>query len=124
MVNLSRLISHSHLSSISAVRNPLGTSHRGSLLQHSIDLLEGKALSFRDQKVGVNEADRAEGTPEEEDLCSEIDSTAGGRGDVWGDDGDDLGMDVSLGLIEDFVWVHLRSSTTSWKRWRDQHHGI
>jgi len=88
-MNLSRLISHSHLRSISAVRHPLGTSHRRGLLQHSVDLLEGKTLGFWDQEIGVDEAECAERSPQEEDLWSEINTAACSGSDVWGDDGDD-----------------------------------
>jgi hypothetical protein len=50
-----RLLSHTHLNSICAMRHPLGTRHRRSLLQHSIDLLQRKTLGFWDKEVGVNQ---------------------------------------------------------------------
>jgi hypothetical protein len=76
MVNLSRLISHSHLRSISAVRHPLSTRHWSSLLQHSVDLLKSKTLGLWDQEIRVDEAESAERSPQEEDLWAEIDTAA------------------------------------------------
>lgn len=120
--NLSRLIGHSHLSSKSAVWDPLSTGHWCRLLQHSVDLFKSKTLGLWDQEIGVDEAECAERSPEEEDLWSKINTTACSGGDVWSDDGDDL---VPLAVFRGIDRrINLRSSIASWKRWREQHHGI
>jgi hypothetical protein len=54
--------------------HPLSTGHWRRLLQHPVNLFEGQALGFRNQEDGVDEAEKAEGTPEEEDLRAEIDT--------------------------------------------------
>ena len=71
--------------------HPLGTSSWCRLLQHAVDLLEGEALGLGDEDVGVDNAEEAEGAPEEEDLGAEVDTAAVGGGEVGGDDCDDLG---------------------------------
>ena len=58
------------------------------LFQHAVDLLEGQALGFRDQEVGVQPASDAEGTPDEEHLGTQISLV--GTDHVGCDDGDDL----------------------------------
>jgi len=72
------------------MRHPLRARHRRCLLQHPINLFEGEALSFGNQDNGVDEAEEAEGTPEEENLGAEVNAAACCGGDVWGDDCDDL----------------------------------
>lgn len=70
------------------MRDPAaGVPGRG-FLEHLVDLLEGQALGFGDEEVGVDEAGGAEGAPEEEDFGFEV-------AFVWADevgcdDGDDL----------------------------------
>lgn len=86
----SSLPRHTHLSRIRAVGHPLRARHRRRLLQHSVDLFEGETLGFGNQDDGVDEAEEAEGAPEEEDLRAEVDAAACCGGDVWGDDCDDL----------------------------------
>jgi hypothetical protein len=84
------LVGISSLCRESAVRDPLGTGSWSSLLQHTIDLLETQALGFWDQDICVNQAEKAERAPEEEDLRSEVNATSIGGGEVWSDDSDDL----------------------------------
>lgn len=91
MLGLSELlIRHAHLSGISRMWHPLGTGSWCRLLQHAVDLLEGEALGLGDEDVGVDDAEEAEGAPEEEDLGAEVDTAAVGGGQVGGDDCDDL----------------------------------
>jgi hypothetical protein len=91
----SLLICHSHLSGEGAVRHPLAGCHWGSLLKHTIDLLQCETLGLRDQEVCVDEAENAERAPQEEDLGAEIDTTAGGGGNVWSHDCNDLEGHIS-----------------------------
>jgi len=57
------------------------------LLEHSVDLLERKALGLGHQEVGEENADDAEGAPHEEDLGRQVGIL--GVDQVRGDDGDD-----------------------------------
>jgi hypothetical protein len=82
------LIGETHVSREGGVRNPLaGVAGRG-LLEHAVDLLEGETLGFRDEEVGVDEADGAEGAPDEEDFRAEV--ALVGADHIGGDDSDDL----------------------------------
>jgi len=80
------LLNETHLSSESGVRNPGPRVTRRHFFQHSIDLLEGKPLRLRDQKVREENADDAEGAPHEEDLGGEVSVLFIDQ--VWRDDGD------------------------------------
>jgi hypothetical protein len=84
------LFGHSHLRSISAVWNPLSASHWCRLLQHSVNLFKGETFSLRNQEVCVYKAKDAERAPQEEDLGSEINSTASCGSDIRSNDGDNL----------------------------------
>ena len=76
-----------HVSREGAARLPLGGGSRRGFLQHAVDLLKREALRLRDQEVGVNEARRAQRTPNEEHLRLKV---ALVRADhVGGDDRDD-----------------------------------
>jgi len=79
---------HAHICSESRMRYPFARVPGGGFLEHAVDLLEGETLGLRDQEVGVNEADSAEGAPDEEDLRAEV--AFGGADHVGGDDTDDL----------------------------------
>jgi len=83
------LLRNTHLARERVVRDPSSRSTGGSLLQHTIDLFEGKTLGFWDQDIRVDEAGRAEGTPEEEDLGAEIGLALVFADEVGSDDGDD-----------------------------------
>jgi len=83
------LLGETHIGSEGAVWNPLGGCAGSSLLQHAVNLLEGQTLGLRDEKVGVDEASCAEGTPEEEDTGFEISFALTISDQVWGDDSDD-----------------------------------
>lgn len=75
------------------MRHPSGRGAGVGLLQHAVDLLEREALSLRHEEVGVDEADGAEGAPDEEDFGAEV---AFVRADhVRSDDGDDLKRMIS-----------------------------
>lgn len=80
----------SKLSSVGAVWHPLGAGAGSRLLQHAVNLLEGKTLGLRNEEVGVDEAEEAERAPKEENLGSEVDTTSFGGGHVWGNDSNDL----------------------------------
>lgn len=69
--------------------DPSSRSTWSSLFQHTIDLFEGKTLGFRDQDISVDEAGSAEGTPEEEDLSTEIGLALVLAEEVRSDDSDD-----------------------------------
>jgi len=84
-----RLLGHTHLRGEGAVWHPFSTSHWSGLLQHSVDLLQGKTLGLRDEEVCVEEAHDAERSPEEENLWSEVDAAASCGSDVWGNNCDD-----------------------------------
>jgi hypothetical protein len=66
---------------------PLGGLARADLLKHAVDLLEGEAIGLGYEEVGVDEADGAEGAPDEEDLGAEVALVFADH--VGGDDGDD-----------------------------------
>lgn len=76
----SLLLRHAHLSGIGRMRHPLRTVAWGGLLQHTINLLEGEAFGLGDEEVGVDDAEDAEGAPEEEDLGAEVDASVVGGG--------------------------------------------
>lgn len=42
------------------------------LLEHAVDLLKGETLGLRDEEVAVDEANGAEGAPDEEDLGAKV----------------------------------------------------
>ena len=67
---------------------PAGGGAGIGLLHHLIDLLQGQALGFGDEEVGVDKGAGAEGTPEEKDLGAQVGLVRVNQ--VWGDDGDDL----------------------------------
>ena len=69
--------------------NPLGGSARSGLFEHTVNLLKGKTLSLRNEKVCVNEAQSTEGSPNEEHTRSQIGISRFGSDHVWGDNGDD-----------------------------------
>ena len=87
------LAGETHLGSKGGVRNPLAGSAGVGLLEHAVDLLEREALGLRDEDVGVDEADGAEGAPDEEDFGAEV--ALVGADHIGGDDGDDLELGVS-----------------------------
>ena len=66
------LLIDTHLGSKCLVRPPLGRGARCGFLHHLVDLLQSKTLGFGDEEVGVNEADRAKRSPDEENLCTEV----------------------------------------------------
>lgn len=81
------LLSETHISSESAVRDPLSRMTRRSLLKHAINLLKREALRLRDQEGSIHETARAKRSPDEEDLCSKIAILRAYH--VWDDDGND-----------------------------------
>jgi len=83
------LLGQAHIGSEGAVRNPFAGGTRSGLFQHAVDLLEGEALGFWDEHVGVDEAGGAERAPDEEDAGPEVGFALVGADHVWGDDGDD-----------------------------------
>jgi hypothetical protein len=82
------LLGETHISSEGAVWDPLGGVAWVGLFEHAVDLLQGKTLGLWDQEVGVDEADKAERSPNEEDLGSEVGLVLVHH--VWSDDGNDL----------------------------------
>ncbi|KFY88418.1 hypothetical protein V500_06350, partial [Pseudogymnoascus sp. VKM F-4518 (FW-2643)] len=90
------LLSEVHLGSEGGVGHPFVGGARGGLLEHLIDLLEGEALSLRDEEVGEGEGDAAEGAPHKEHLGAEVGLSWLLANEVGGDDCDDLGEFVSF----------------------------
>jgi hypothetical protein len=84
------IIRETYISRKRAMWNPFSACSWRRLFEHAIHLLEYQALSFRDQEIGVGEAECAQWAPEEENLWAEVDTTAGGGCDVRGDNCDDL----------------------------------
>ena len=82
------LVRETHLGCESRVWHPLRGLAWCSLFQHAVDLLEGEALGFRHEEVGVQPASNTEGTPDEEDLGTQVSLV--GTDHVWCDNGDDL----------------------------------
>ena len=78
------------------MRHPLGGCTWRSLLQHTIDLLEGEAFCFGDKEVGECKGNEAQRTPHEIDLGPEVGVALGRSDEVWGDDSDDLRMLVAV----------------------------
>ena len=69
------------------MRHPLaGLAGRG-LLEHAVDLLERKALRFRDKEVGEDHTSGTGRSPDEEDLTLEIAVLRINH--VWRDETDD-----------------------------------
>jgi hypothetical protein len=66
---------------------PLGRGTRSGLLEHAVNLLEGKTLGLGDEEVGVDEGACAKTSPDEEDVGPEV--ALVGVDHVGGDDGDD-----------------------------------
>jgi hypothetical protein len=65
-------------------RDPLGALHRGDLFNiHGIELLEGAALAFNDEKVDDEGGDEVAGG--EDVAVAEVD----GFGDEWGEERDE-----------------------------------
>lgn len=83
----SSLICKAHVGGVGGVGHPLGGSSGCGLLQHAVDLFQGKSLGFGDQEVGVDEADGAETAPDVEDLGAQVAFVLVHH--VRGDDGDD-----------------------------------
>ena len=85
--NLHSLLGQSHISSESAVWDPLARVSWRCLLEHAINLLKRQSLGLGDEEVRVDEAGKAEGSPDEEDLGLEVRVLLTDH--VGGDDGDD-----------------------------------
>ncbi len=81
---------HAHLARERRMRHPFRRSPWVCLLQHLVDLLEGKTLSLGNEEVCEGEGDAAEGSPEKEDLGAEVGISGVGADEVGGDDPDDL----------------------------------
>lgn len=84
------LLRQAQLFSESAMRSPFSTIPWGSLLQHLVNLLEGETLHLRDEEVGESHGEDTEGSPDKEDLCSEVGVSFLRSHEVGSDDGDDL----------------------------------
>lgn len=80
---------HASIGSPSGMGDPSGGSAWARLLEHTVDLFERKALGFRNEQVGVDEAGRAERAPDEEDFRSQIRLALVLANHVGGDDGND-----------------------------------
>lgn len=83
------LLSHAHVGGKGGVRNPFGGVTWGSLFQHAVDLLKGKTLGFGNKEISIDEATCAEGTPEEEDLSTQVCLALFGTDEVRSDNGND-----------------------------------
>lgn len=65
-------LDETHLGSEGGVGDPGSGVARRHFLEHSVDLLEGKALSLRNQEICEENADDAEGAPHEENLGGQV----------------------------------------------------
>ena len=79
------LVSREHLLPV------LVGSDDGGLSVEEIDLLEGETLGLGDEEVGEDDAEEAGGSPEEEDLDSEVGSLRGGEKKEGGRSASELG---------------------------------
>jgi hypothetical protein len=73
-----------HLLSVGVVGNPTGGLAGRDFVHHSVNLFKRKALGFRYEEVGEENADEASRTPKEEDLGSEVCLVL--SDEVWGND--------------------------------------
>jgi hypothetical protein len=103
------------------VWHPLSRCSWRSLLQHAVHLFERETLGLGDENVGVDEAEEAKRTPEEEHFGTEIGIAAAIADEVRRNNSDDLGEEISS-ILGASGWQDLRSSTASWKMWKEQHH--
>lgn len=87
--NLNMLLAKVHLSRESGVWLPLARGAGSRLLQHLVDLLEGKTLGLGDEEVGEYEGNAAESAPHEEDVGAETGRVGAVGDEVGGDDTDD-----------------------------------
>jgi hypothetical protein len=107
----SSLLCQTHLRSIRSMRLPLGRVDRGSLFHHAVNLLQRQTLGLVDKEVRIDEAERAERTPDEEDLGPKISLVSSDH--VRRDDGDNLTSCINIRYGMCGKTQHLRSSTTS-----------
>jgi hypothetical protein len=66
------LLHKTHFGGECGVGNPGARLAGGDFLQHPVDLFEGETLGLRDEEVGEEHGDDAEGAPHEEDLGREV----------------------------------------------------
>jgi hypothetical protein len=96
--NLNVLLAEVHVRSESGGGLPLARSAGCSLLQHLVDLLEGKTLGLRNEEVGEEEGDAAKTSPHEEDVGAELGRVRSVSDEVGGDDGNDAVPEPVRGL--------------------------
>jgi hypothetical protein len=87
--NLNVLLAQVHVLCESGVGLPLARGTGSSLLQHLVDLLEGKTLGLRDEEVSEEEGDAAKTSPHEEDVGAELGRVGSVGDEVGSDDGND-----------------------------------
>lgn len=92
------LLAKVHFGSKSAVRLPHARGARRGLLEHLIDLLEGKTLGLGNKEEGEEEGDAAQAAPHEEDVGAETGRVVTIGHEVWGDDTDDA-VPEPVGII-------------------------
>jgi len=83
------LLNQAHISGESAVRDPFGGCPWSSLFQHTINLLEGETLGLGNEDECIDQAQGAEGAPNEEDARTEIGFMWICADHIGGDDCDD-----------------------------------
>ena len=66
------LLGHTHLVGKGGVRYPAGGLARCGLLEHAVDLLEGKALGLGDEEVDVHEAEYEHAEEDEQDERPDV----------------------------------------------------
>lgn len=87
--NLNVLLVEVHVRSEGAVGLPLARSTGCGLLQHLVDLLKGKTLGLRNEKVCEEEGDAAKTAPHEEYVGAELRGVGSLGDEVGGNDTDD-----------------------------------
>ena len=85
--------------------------YRRSLFKHTVHLLKGETLGFRDEEICERKRDTAKTSPREENFGSEVRIMFISSDKVWSDDTDDLLLSVWLNSA---TWVSLTQFQNHW----------
>lgn len=83
-------LGQAHLAGKSAVRHPRRTLPWYGLLEHLVNLFQAQAFHLGDHEVGEQDAERAQGAPEEEDFGTQVCLARSIAYQVWSYYGNDL----------------------------------
>jgi hypothetical protein len=84
----SAFLRNTGVGSIRGMRYPFRGVTRSGLFHHAVNLFQGKSLGLINEEIGIEEAEKAERPPDEEDLGAKI--ALVGSHHVWGNDSDNL----------------------------------